>query len=76
MTIPGLLQQSITYGRNNQLSLHLDTNSLLKPTSGRRRRREQSSSLPPPPASSTPHQRPRTHTYASHSLSTLTIAPH
>ena len=56
-------------------SLHLDTNSLPTPTRGRRRRREPSPSPPLSPASSTPHQRPRTQTYASHFLSTLTIVP-
>ena len=55
-------------------SLHLNTNSLPTLTRGRRRRREPSPSPPLPPASSTPHQRPRTHTYASQFLSTLTIA--
>ena len=60
---------------NNLPSLHVDTNFLPTPTRGRRRRREPSPSLPRPPASSTPHQRPLTHTYASHFLSTLTIAP-
>ena len=59
-------------------SLHLNRHYLLTPRMGRRRRRESSSSPPLPPgalASSTPHQHPRTHTYASHFLSTLTIAP-
>ena len=60
---------------SNLPSLHVDTNSLPTPTRGRRRRREPSPSPPLSPASSTPHQRPRTHTYASHFLSTLTIAP-
>ena len=60
---------------NNLQSLNVDTNSLPTPTRGRRRRREPSPSPPLSPTSSTPHQRPRTHTYASHFLSTLTIAP-
>ena len=54
---------------------HLDTYSLPTLERGRRRRRELSSSPPLSPASSNTHQRPRTHTYVSHFLSTLTIAP-
>ena len=60
---------------NNLQSLHIDTNSLPTPTRGRRRRQEPSPYPPASPASSTPHQRPHTHTYASHFLSILTIAP-
>ena len=60
---------------NNLPSLNVDTNSLPTPTRGRRWRREPSPSPPLSPASSIPHQRPRNHTYASHFLSTLTIAP-
>ena len=58
---------------SNPPSLHLDANSLPTPTRGRRRRREPSPSPPRSPAFSTLHQRPHTHTYASHFLSTLTI---
>ena len=70
-SIPALMDDS------NLQSLHLDTNSLHTPTRGRRRRREPNPSPPLSPTSSTPHQRPRTHTYASHfqNLFTLTIAP-
>ena len=60
---------------SNSPSLNLDTNSLPIPTRGRRRPQESSSSPPLSPAPSTPCQRPRTHTYASHFLATLTIAP-
>ena len=60
---------------SNLPSLHLATNSLPTPTRGRSRRRETSPAPPRSPISSTPHQRPRIHTYASHFLSTLTISP-
>ena len=60
---------------SNLPSLHVDTNSLPTPTRGCRRRQEPSPSPPLPPSSSTPNHRPRTHKYASHFLSTLTIAP-
>ena len=60
---------------SNLQSLHVDTYLLPTPTRGRRWSRQPSPSLPSPPSSSTPHQRPRTHTYTSHFLSTLTIAP-
>ena len=69
---PILPQHSSTNGNSTLL---VDTNSLPTPTSGRRGRRETSPSPPLPPASSNPYQRPRTHTYASHFLSTLSIAP-
>ena len=68
-----LLQLSTTNGKKNLL--HLDTDSHLTPASGCGRRRESSSSPPLSAASRTPHQRRRIHTYASHFLSTLTIAP-
>ena len=58
---------------SNLQSLHVDTYLLPTPTRGRRWSRQPSPSLPSPPSSSTPHQRPRTHTYTSHFLSTLTI---
>ena len=75
--------------QNNLQSLHLNANSLPTvaaphtykgsrlptPTRGRgRMRRESTSSAPLSPTSYTPHQRQRTHLYAS-PLSTLTIAP-
>ena len=60
---------------SNPPSLDLDTKSLPTPTRGRRRRRKSSSSPPLSPAPSSLYQRPRTHTYASHFLSILTIAP-
>ena len=60
---------------SNPPSLHLNTNSLPTPTRGRRRRREPSPSPPLSPTFSTLHQRPHTHTNASHFLFTLTISP-
>ena len=60
---------------SNLQSLHLDTNCLPTPTWSCKRQGEPSSSLPLSPASSIPHQCPHSHTYASHFLSTLTIAP-
>ena len=60
---------------SNLPSLHLDTDYVPTHTRGRGRCREPSPSPPLSPASSTPHQPPRSHTYASHFLSTLTIAP-
>ena len=60
---------------SNPPSLDLDTKSLQTPTRDRRRRRESTSSPPLSPAPSSLYQRPRTHTYHSHFLCTVTIAP-
>ena len=68
---PSYLSNPALMDDSNLPSLHVDTNSLPTPTRGRRRRREPSPSPPLSPASSTPGQRPCTHTYASHFLSTL-----
>ena len=69
---PSYFSNPVLMDDSNLPSLHLDTNPPLTPTRGRRRRREPFPSQSFSPAPSTPHQRPRTHTYASHFLFTLT----
>ena len=57
---------------NNLPSLDLDANFFLTSTRGHKSCRESPSSLSP---ASTPHQRPHTHTYASHFLLPLPSPP-
>ena len=70
---PALMGDSTATSRH--LIWILTPSPLPSSTRGHRRRQEPSPSPPLSPASSTPNQRPHTHTYASHPLSTLTIAP-
>ena len=72
---PSYFSNPSVMDHSNLLSLHLDTNFLPTPTRGRRRSLEPLPSPALSPTSSIPHQLPRTHTYASHFLSTLTSAP-